>query len=160
MLSGLAFYVSPTTEISIKWLIPIGLGFALLLHCLWDLAVRCHEKAKPAPPRLVQGRASSGGKSSLVLVEPNGDFYFEQFVSFYVLDGAFEVLAGVGYVANIQANGLILVQVVKESEGQKRLWSSVRDNNGNTLTSIIIKSGAPKVFYDQMLTNYETNSGS
>lgn len=149
-ISIITFYVTPETSLSIKWLIPLGLAIALLIHCLWDLAFRCHEKAKPLAPRVIQGRSVKGGKSSLVLVEPNCDFYFEQFVSFYVLDGSFEVLAGVGYVANIQANGLILVQVVNESEGQKKLWENVRENNGTIISSIIIKPGAPKVFYDQI----------
>ena len=151
-VSALAFYANPDTTVSIKWLIPIGLLVGLLVHCLFDLALHCHSQARKARPKVIQGIEKKGDQCPYVLLQPHADFYFEQFVSFYVMDDQFEVVAGVGYVANIQDNKLILVRVLRESAGHKKLWNEVRENNAKTLGSLVVRPAAPKSFIDELLS--------
>lgn len=156
VVSILAFYVTGETAVTVRWLIPTGLVLTLLIYCLLDLALHCHRHAKPPRPKISQGIGLRDGAGTCVLLQPHPDFSFGQFVCFHLMEGDFEILVGIGHVANIQENKLILVNVLSEIEGHQDLWTAVRGNNANTLSSLLIRPGAPKSFFDQLLSSAQS----
>jgi len=61
-------------------------------------------------------------------------------------DEAFERVIGIGRVVNIQANGLIQVQVLREVSNHAELWQRIRNREMAVVGQIVVK---PSIDFNQ-----------
>ena len=91
------------------------------------------------PLTLIMGRSSLFGVNMLVTV-----YYVEGFGA--GRDEAFERVIGIGRVVNIQANGLIQVQVLREVSNHAELWQRIRNREMAVVGQIVVK---PSIDFNQ-----------
>ena len=146
LIGLLAFFVTPTTEIPVRWVVVFAVPFFLLFIVVCDVAY-CGIQDIILPKVKASYKPSSLYSDAIatLLLEKSNLFGHESLVSVYVKENAFEKLIGIGYVLTIQQNGLIQVLVIQGVEKQDSIWEKIRSGNSNVLSKLLIRPSIPKI---------------
>jgi hypothetical protein len=115
------------------------------------MTIEARRLARGDPPRakyvyVPLGRDDSEHQAITLIMGRSRQFGVNIFVTIYYEESlgvgsseVFERAIGVGRVVNIQENGLIQVQVLREVSGQSGLWQRVRSCEAAILSHVMIK---------------------
>ena len=148
VLSIVLFIWGPDTSVSLKYIVTVGVLFLLVFAVIFDFGFHCFSKMTNVIPVVKQGLNPPPlyQKAEALLLLSESDFFsIEAIVSIYYKDESYEPLIGIGFVLNIQENGLI--QVIVDNcydDRYKEIWDKVRENNASVLEKLIIKPLVPK----------------
>jgi len=139
-------------QISLIWLVVIGFVTVAWLAAATRMAIEARRLAREDPPRtryvyvpptpddteqqaitLIVGRSRQFGVNIFVTI------YYEESLGVGSSE-IFERAIGIGRVVNIQENGLIQVQVLRQMPGQSGLWQRIRSCEPAILAHVMIKS--------------------
>ncbi len=147
VLTLLLFFVTPTTNIPVKWLVVFAIPLLLLLIVICDVAHRAMQdivlpkvKASQPPPPLYPDAVA------ILLLEKSNLFGQDSGVSVYFKEDDFEVLVGWGYVLTVQQGGLIQVLIMqKVGQAQGSVWDQIKNNDGAVLKKLLVRPSIPKI---------------
>lgn len=150
LITLLLFFVTPTTELPVRWVVVFAVPFFLLFVVVCDIAYRAIQdivlpkvKASCEPPALYPDALA------ILLLEKSNLFGHESLVSVYSKEDDFETLIGVGYVLTIQQGGLIQVLVTRNvGKAQEDIWKKIRNNDGSVLSKLLIRPSIPKIIQE------------
>jgi hypothetical protein len=173
-LAVLAFVTSlalpaflPEQEIKVRHLfLPVGISFILLVTIL-DIAVRAYRLLRrerervdqigidlanatrvplPTVIRALNSDEQSSARSQLLL-RSHPYLGIDSYVSiFFSGPDEFEVLAGLGVVTNVQANGLIQIELLSWMDNKADLLIRILRNEQDSLSRIVVKPSASRQF--------------
>jgi hypothetical protein len=150
LIALLLFFVTPTTDIPVRWVVVFAVPFFLLFIVVCDVAYCAIQDI--VLPKVKASREPSSlypNALAILLLEKSNLFGHESLVSVYFKGDDFETLIGVGYVLNIQQGGLIQVLVIgKVGEAQDDTWEKIRNNNGDILSKLLIRPSITKIMQD------------
>lgn len=143
----LPFFVTPTTEIPVRWVVFFALPFFLFLFVVCDVAYRATQEI--TLPRVKASRMPSPlypDALAVLIVEKSNLFGHESVVSVYLKEDDFEILIGVGYVSTVQQDGHIQIIVTSAiEEAQNGNWEKIRNNDGGILSKLLIRPSIPRI---------------
>lgn len=143
----LVFLFPPSLSISIKILLPSGIAFLLVLIVLIDLSIRMYASNRILPP-VKHGKTPPRfypDAAALLVLDNSPLFSHDTLLSVYFNDDGYEILIGVGFVFNIQENGLIqavITRIFGDQHGD--VWDKVKANDGSILKRLIVKPSIPR----------------
>ena len=143
----LLFFITPTTEIPVRWVVVVAIPFFLLLIVVCDVAYHAiQETILPKVKASYKPHSLYPDALAILLLEKSNLFGHESVVSVYFKADDFETLIGVGYVLTIQQGGLIQVLVISNvEEVQDNIWEKIRNNDGSVLSKLLIRPSIPKI---------------
>ncbi len=146
----LLFFVTPTTEIPVRWVVVFAAPFFLLFIVVCDVAYRAiQDIVLPKVKASYRPHSLYSDAIAILLLEKSNLFGHESLVSVYFKEDAFEKLIGWGYVLTVQQGGLIQVLVIREvGEAQDSIWEKIRNNDGSVLSKLLIRPSIPKIIQD------------
>jgi hypothetical protein len=138
-------------QIGLIWLAVFALAVFAILAAAINMIVAVRQTAQPPPPTAVHVVVPepAGGKPTrplTLIVERSGLFSVNILVTISYVemigpgpDDVFEQSIGIGRVANIQENGRLQVQVIKEVANRADLWQRIRNREMAIVRRTVIK---------------------
>lgn len=146
-LALLLWCVSPNKNISLGWVLPIGLVCLILIVTLCNAIYKSLRMSK-LPKVLYGGKSSIQGTKCSCLLEPSELFSYNVLVSFYYIDDdGFERLIGLGAVLHIQEDNKIQVIMNQVFKGYEKQVEKIAQNNARILAKIKVKPSIPHNIY-------------
>lgn len=152
----LIWLFSPDKNISLGWVLPIGLFCVILILTLGNAAYEAFKISKHVLPMVLVGKkppTQFSGAKLLCLIEPSELFSYDTFVSFYYIgDENFEQLMGIGTVVNIQEDNKIQVVMTCSLDGYEEKIEKLVQNDTGILKRTRVKPNIPaKTYLDRIL---------
>jgi hypothetical protein len=146
-LTVATYVFAPSTQISLRLLVPIGLLAVLVMFTLGDAAYEAMKRSTRLPKviRALPPTALYDDARAILLLEPADIFAHDAMVSVFSRSDDFERFIGVGFVATVQENGLIQVCVLADDEDAvDPAWARILQNNRDELSDLLVKPSIPK----------------
>jgi len=152
----LAVLFSPNKNISLSWVLPIGLFCVILILALGNAAYEAFKISKYVLPVVLVGKkppTQIPGAKLLCLIESSELFSYDTLVSFYYIgDENFEQLMGIGTVINIQEDSKIQVVMTYSLDGYEEKIEKLVQNDSGILKRTRVKPNIPtKIYSDRIL---------
>lgn len=151
-----AFFYVPGAAVTIgwKWLILAAALFVILVFTAWDMLASARSAARARLPRTLDAvdsgaKADRGAVPLLLLLESSSLFGPGVLVSVFHNERRsekriLERLIGLGYVLNVQADGLIQVEILAETPHQAEIWRRIKSREISALREIVVKPSFPR----------------
>jgi len=155
VLAFLLWHSSPSKNIPLGLVLPIGVLCVILILILGFAAHEAFKMSKRVLPRVLLGRKSPPANqkaSILCLLEPSELFSYDALVSFYYIHEGFEELIGIGRVLNIQEDGRIQVIMTHSRDAHEETVKKLGENNVDVLKKTIVKPSAPQSILDVVMS--------
>jgi len=153
VLAVLLWVFSPDKNISLRWVLPIGIFCVILILTLFNAVYEAFKISKNVLPMVLFGESPPKNfpKAKLLcLTEPSELFSHGILVSFYCTDDHnFEQLIGIGEVVNIQEDSKIQVVMTFSLDGYDDKIEKLVQNNADILKKIRVKPNIPKIYLDR-----------
>jgi hypothetical protein len=95
-------------------------------------------------------KATDDPSLPLCLLEASELFSHDTVASFYYLEeGGFETLIGIGIVINVQDDRRIQVQMTRAAEGSEQIVARLAANDNSALGKVRIKPTVPRSFLEE-----------
>ncbi len=144
----LFFILKPTESISLVYVVIIVCAAIIIILTLGQATYKNFEATKIELPRIIESRKDPATGEILCVLEPSILFSQGIMVSFYHVDGSFEVHIGIGQVILIQRDGKVQVLLNIPMQGHEEILEGLGNNNERIKKSIYIK---PNMNYDMMV---------
>lgn len=141
ILSGLAFYATPETAISIKFILPFSFLATIFIIVAIHALVEAANEAENYLPKCIEARTFEIGNQSFPLLIFNTSSLFtpNQLVELFRNDNSYEEQLGTGYVLSIQQNRKIQVVINSKLNLQADIWNSISRNDTSVIYKICLK---------------------
>ena len=127
--------------VKLKYLIIIWLGLYTIVATLIQLS-RNYYKQSFILPKVKWSKKEKDiddVRNYLLLLESSELLSIGFYVSIFYPDNEYEKLIGVGYVQNIQDNGLLQVISKPLNDSDNDIWEKIGNNNSTVLPMLIVK---------------------
>jgi hypothetical protein len=135
-----------TVQIGLIWLAVMVFVMIAVIAAAARMVSDARQTARGDPPRAIYVASPAADGPIVLIMSRSRQFGVNIFVTIYYEEilGAgrrelFERTIGIGRVINVQENGLIQVQVLREVVNQSGLWQRIRSCEMAILSHVIIK---------------------
>jgi len=146
LVSSISFFCAilfwvflPNKSISLVYVVIIGLGAFIFILTLVRATYTSFNLSRIELPRIIDSKRDRITGNILCVLEPSILFSQGILVSFYYIDGNFEVRIGIGQVILIQRDGKVQVLLDIPSQGYEEILDGFGNNNENIKKKIYIK---------------------
>jgi hypothetical protein len=153
-LGGFFYAPGATATIGWNWLIAAAALLMVLVFTAWDMLASARRSAWVRLPRIVDAVDSDEQLDHravplLLLLESSSLFGPGVLVSVFRNEHrsekrVLERLIGLGYVLNVQADGLIQVEILAETPYQAEIWRRIKAREVSALREIVVKPSFPR----------------
>lgn len=148
LIAFLFWIFAPDKSISLIYVVIIGLIVFIFILTLVQTTYTSFKLSKTDLPHIIESKKDLRTSQILCVLEPSILFSQGIIVSFYYIDGSFEVNIGIGQVILIQRDGKIQVLMSIPIQGYDKILDGLGNNNESIKKSIYIK---PNMDYDMMV---------
>jgi len=139
--------LDPAAEVSVKYLVPIGVVAFILVVSSIDLSVRTFRMSAAGLPSVLAGLsppANIESAAGILLLSATNELSHDALVSIYRKENDFEVLFGVGHVLTVQEDGKVQILVTDVERQHADEAKKIGQNDAGFLRNLIVKTAIPR----------------
>ena len=154
LVSGWLYFAESGNEttITLKIVLPVFTILIIIIIALCHLSRRLYSKASRQHPRVIsceEPPALHPKTEGTLLLEPSTLYGYDSMVSIYYFKQGCERLIGIGFVENVQRDGIIQVVVSSIESAYRDDWKNILQNDNRVLPNLLVKPSFPRMLLPQ-----------